>query len=131
MYPPHTVSLFSPKCKPLFVFPSRNSSSSYVATFWSRVVLFTEFVENVYHVTLGAFVTLKILSISVLYWKNDLYRDRCIHGCEEWYCGVLYRRRRHFSPPKPCSPPSTWPQDILVNQKIEMEERLTLPTIFR
>jgi hypothetical protein len=116
MNPPHTVSLFSPKSKPPFMFPSRYFSSSSVATVWSRVVLFTEFVQNVYHVTLCALVTFKIVSISVLYWKSDLYQVSCICGCEDWYC-VLPIRRRHFSPPEPCSPPSTWPQDIIVNQK--------------
>jgi hypothetical protein len=37
----HTVSLFPPKSKPAFIFPSRNFSPSYVATVWSRVILFT------------------------------------------------------------------------------------------
>jgi len=60
--------------------PSSNFSSSYVATVWSRVVLFTEYVEHIKHVTFDALVTFKIASISVRYWE------------ERFVSGLMYSR---------------------------------------
>ena len=98
MNPLHTVLLFSPKFKPPFMFTSHNFSLSYVAAVDHVCSCLTEYDEYVQHVTLGALVTFKIVSISVLNLRNDVYHVWCTHCCEDWYWGILPRIRRHFVP---------------------------------